>query len=133
MFRNGCTGTHTHDGTRMPKTVHHYVPRGGTSSLAEAYVCRSVIPRLCESPSLSHRLKRCSWIYPPFTRCNSEYCFSVCVFCCHSSSICSHHKSSVINIEVLFLFFFFWMISVRQSVVLSASKMSDIYINLLKN
>lgn len=55
-------------------------------------VCRSVIPRLCESRSLSHRLKRCNSIYLPFTNVTVDT-VCVCMFYCHSSSICSHLKA----------------------------------------
>ena len=91
--RNRCTGTRAMAHKRQRRTHHHSTgvkPVRGSS--AEASVCRSVIPRLCESRSLSHRLKRCNSISLPFTDVTVD-AVSLCMFCRHSSSICSHFKA----------------------------------------
>lgn len=91
--QNRCTGTHTHTHTQW-----HTNAKDGPSSLyesdpvhrsfAEAYVCCSVPPRLCESRSLSHRLKRCNSIYLPFTNVTLN---TVCVCCAATALVFVHN------------------------------------------
>lgn len=101
--QNICTGvhTHTHGGTRMPKTDHHY--------FTEVNQYAAHLQRLLYVVELSHVcVKVVALSLYSIRKCNSGYCFCSCVFCCHSCSICSQHNSSVIyglwtlNVKLLY-------------------------------